>query len=199
MKKYIKSSKEITNQYLNELFRKIDWDDVDYADKLIDQTIKKELGVSQIFDQAKYINMLDDKVKDELMNLLEDPEAIHNHKLKSKKKSQKMTEEEIEELYEDFDYIYNDRFMNTEMKVIDEMGLYIDFSSIRYDAGPIWIFSDPNHENMSDMWEGDVDEDALAKLDFSEYTEGLIQNVLCYPQEQWARRYKKYLKSLIKG
>lgn len=84
---YVRASKEITNDYLNELFEQLDYDDADYADRLIDRTIKKYLSVGNIFDQAKYINMLDEDVKSELMSLLESPEAIHEKRMKNKGKS----------------------------------------------------------------------------------------------------------------
>lgn len=79
---------DITNEYLNTLFKRIDWDDIDYADKLVDRTISKYLGIdkNRIFDQAKYINMLDEDVKDNLLSFLEDPEAVHNRRMKGRKK-----------------------------------------------------------------------------------------------------------------
>ena len=89
MKRYIRSNtipNEITNEYLNELFKKIDWDDVDYADRLIDRIIKKELGVERIFDQAKYINMLDEGIKNDLIFLLSDPEAVHAKRMEGRSK-----------------------------------------------------------------------------------------------------------------
>ena len=91
---------------------------------------------------------------------------------------------------------YDMGFMDIENEVIDELGLYIDFSSVRYNDGPIWIFSDPDHENDADMWMGDIDE-AIAELDFSEYSYGVESEVLRYPQEEWKDRYTAYLQSLI--
>jgi len=104
-----------------------------------------------------------------------------------------------EELYDDetdFDELYqSDEFIGIESDVIDELGLYVDFSSVRGDSGTIWIFSDPNHENNADMWMGNLDE-ALAKLDYSEYIYGVIENVLTQPKDTWRENYKKYLQSL---
>lgn len=91
MKRFIKSNtnhEHVTNNYINALFKKIDWDDVDWADRLIDKTIHKAFGVdiNKIFDQAEYINMLDKDTRDKLMSLLEDPEALHEYRMKNKKK-----------------------------------------------------------------------------------------------------------------
>jgi hypothetical protein len=87
MKLYVRASRQITNDYLSELFNQLDYDDADYADRLVDRTIKKYLSVGSIFDQAKYINMLDEDVKSELMSLLESPEAIHEKRMRNKEKS----------------------------------------------------------------------------------------------------------------
>lgn len=102
MKRYIKSAvdvydpdnrpdlpnrpAEITNNYLHTVFKRLDWDDVDYADRLINRTLKKELGVSNPFDQAEYINQLPEDIKNSLMDLLENPEAVHDKRMKVKKK-----------------------------------------------------------------------------------------------------------------
>ena len=88
--------------------------------------------------------------------------------------------------------------MDVENEVIDELGLYIDFSSVRGDDGPIWILPDPNHENNSDMWMGgNVDEDALVRMDFSDYAYDVETEVLTAPKSEWKELYRKYIKSLI--
>ena len=144
MKKYIRSSTEVTNEYLNQLFKKLDWDDVDYADRLIDRTIKKYLPVTNIFDQAKYINMLDDDVKSELMSLLESPEAIHEKRMKGRKKhdSRKNTSRDTE-LYVKFeDYpdgnIKEDTFSGSSRsealkEMVSSLLLYLDVNTIEDD------------------------------------------------------------------
>ena len=91
---------------------------------------------------------------------------------------------------------YERGFMDIENDVIDELGLYFDFSSVRGDAGTIFIFSDPEHENNADMWMGDTDE-ALARLDFSQYVEDLASYVFTKDKSEWKDSYKKYLISLI--
>ena len=148
MKRYIKSSKEVTNDYLNELFKKIDWDDVDYADRLIDRTIKKYIPVDNIFDQAKYINMLDEDVKSELISLLESPEAIHEKRMKGKKKGKKpsrslSTKTNDVELYVKFeDYpdgiIRQSTFSGSSRlealkSMVDSLVLYLDVDTIEED------------------------------------------------------------------
>lgn len=144
MKKWIHASTEVTNDYLNELFKKIDWDDVDYADRLIDRTIKKELGVDRIFDQAKYINMLDEGIKHDLMSLLEDPEAIHQRRMRGKKKSKNLTNSsspcELYVKYEDYPdgNIREATFEGTSRldaikQLVDDLLLYIDVDQIESD------------------------------------------------------------------
>lgn len=103
---------------------------------------------------------------------------------------------------EDDEYIsyddaeWNMGFMDIENDVIDKLGLYLDFSAVRGDSGPVYIFADPQHENNADMWMGDPDAE-LARLDFSEYASGVESNVLCYPETDWASKFTSYLKSLI--
>lgn len=147
MKLYVHASSDnsiITNEYLNELFKKIDWDDVDYADRLIDRTIQKELGVDRILDQAKYINMLDDNVKNDLMKLLENPEAIHQRRMKNKKKSTKRPSKSsgtvLTVKYEDYPdgNIKTDEFTGVDRidalkKMVDSLLLYIDVEEIESD------------------------------------------------------------------
>lgn len=141
MKLYIKSSKEITNNYLNELFREIDWDDVDYADRLIDRTIKKHIPVDNIFDQAKYINMLDEDVKSDLMYLLENPEVLHEMRMKGRKKSKKNTKGSssvvLDVKYEDYPdgNVKTATFSGSDKlkalkKLVDSLGLYLDVDTI---------------------------------------------------------------------
>lgn len=106
MKRYIHASKanDITNEYLRELFNKIDWDDIDWADRFIDKVLKKELGVDHPFDQAEYINMLNPEVRDELMSFLADPKAVHNQRMKNKRSARKKAKEgqttELEVFYD---------------------------------------------------------------------------------------------------
>lgn len=137
---------EITNDYLNILFKRIDWDDIDYGDRLIDRVIKKELGVDRIFDQAKYINMLDDNVKEDLMSLLENPDELHKRRMKGKKKSasraKKSTSEGCElhvrfEDYPDGD-VKEATFKGTDRldalkQLVDDLLLYIDTDQIESD------------------------------------------------------------------
>lgn len=91
---------------------------------------------------------------------------------------------------------YNEGLLGIEEKVIDELGLYMDFSAVRGDYGPIWIFSDPEHENDADMWMGDLNE-ALCKLDYSDFAFGVVTEVISYPKEEWKERFKNYILGLI--
>lgn len=146
MKRYVRSNQEITNEYLNKLFEKIDWDDVDYADRMIDRIIKKELGVDRIFDQAKYINMLDEGVKKELMSLLEDPEALHAKRMKGRKKSSKKSPKPVKEsvltvTFEDYPdgNILEGEFsgetrLDALKAMVDYMTLYLDVDQIDDDG-----------------------------------------------------------------
>ena len=91
---------------------------------------------------------------------------------------------------------YDEDLLDIETEVLDELGLYADFSSVRGDYGPIWFFSDPNHENNSDMWMGDLD-DALKEIDYSDYCNGLVTDVIMQPKDQWKDCYKKYIIDLV--
>lgn len=161
MKRVVTSAKKITNNYLNELFKKIDWDDVDYADNLINQTIKKELGVSKPFDQAKYINMLDKDTRDQLMALLEDPAAIHQRRMKNrkvKKPSGSSKPTVLSVKYEDYPdgRIKKATFEGTDRldalkKMTDSLGFYIESSDIE-DNG--WSADDVIEELWSTNGDG---------------------------------------------
>ena len=144
MKKHILASKEVTNAYINQLFKKLDWDDVDYADRLIDKTIKKYIPVDNIFDQAKYINMLDEDVKQELMSLLESPEALHEKRMNGKKAHRsRVNKSESTELYVKFeDYpdgnIKEATFFGSSRSealkaMVDSLLLYLDVDTIEDD------------------------------------------------------------------
>lgn len=103
-------------------------------------------------------------------------------------------ERNVEDIYNHA--AYDEGFLDIENDVIDELGLYIDFSAVRGTSGPIWIFFDPNHENNSDMWLGDLD-DAICSMDFSEYVSDIVYNVIPQPGEKWKELYKEYLKDVI--
>ena len=148
MKRYIKSASntkgKITNDYLNQLFKKIDWDDVDYADKLIDRTIKKELGVDNVFDQAEYINMLDPSVKNELLDLLENPDKLHAKRMKGRKKSSnrsaKTSSCTLEVKYEDYPdgNVKKAKFEGADLRsaliaMVNDLLLYLDQDEIEDD------------------------------------------------------------------
>lgn len=142
MKRYIKSSGEITNNYLDELFKKIDWDDIDYADNLVNTLISKKLGVDKnyIFDQAEYINMLDEADRDDLMGLLEDPKAIHDRRMKNRRKrksSKGAASVTLQVKYEDYPdgrikstSVSGTDLLNALEQLVDELLLYIDVDEI---------------------------------------------------------------------
>lgn len=85
-----KKSKKVTSQDLVDLFRNLDWDDVDWADRYVDRFLIKALNLDpnkHIFSQASYINQLDENSKNELMSWLSDPEAVHSTRMKGRRKS----------------------------------------------------------------------------------------------------------------
>lgn len=99
--------------------------------------------------------------------------------------------------YDDEEYLtYEDNFFNTDMETdaINDAGLYIDWSSVRGDSGPMYICYDPNHECNSDMWDGS-DEDILAVIDFSEYKDYIESEILSQPEEEWSQLFRQYLES----
>lgn len=142
MKRYILSSEEITNNYLHELFKKIDWDDVDYADNIINTLISKKLGVdkNRIFDQAKYINMLDEADRNDLMSLLEDPKAIHDRRMKNRRKrksSKGAAPVTLQVKYEDYPdgniksaSVSGTDLLDAFKQLVDKLLLYIDVDEI---------------------------------------------------------------------
>lgn len=102
--------------------------------------------------------------------------------------------EDEDEDYVTYDEVEND-FVPTEEEVMKELGLYLDFSSIRNGHGPVFIYSDPDHECNSDMWDGD-EEAYIDRLDYSDYTSDIEAEVLQYPKDEWRDRYKTYLQGL---
>ncbi len=89
-----------------------------------------------------------------------------------------------------------DTIRDIEDEVAYELGLYLDFSSIRYGMGTIFIFSDPEHENNCDVWIGDWGAE-LGAIDYEDYVTGVENEVLRYPESQWKAKYTHFLQSLI--
>ena len=88
-------------------------------------------------------------------------------------------------------------FYEIENSVAEELGIYLDFSSIRGDSGTIFIFSDPEQENSGcDVWLGDEDAE-LGYIDFEDYTYFLENEVFTQPEDQWRSIYKKYIQSKL--
>ena len=90
----------------------------------------------------------------------------------------------------------NKDFFDIENDVAAELGLYLDFSSIRGDSGTVFIFSDPDHEEDGDMWMG-PDDAELARIDFGDYAEAVADKVLSKDESQWEDAYQEYIQSLI--
>lgn len=87
-------------------------------------------------------------------------------------------------------------FYAIEEEVWKELGLYLDFSSIRGDYGTVFAYSDPNHENNADIWMGDDDAE-ITRIDYPDYTYSVETEVLEYPESEWKEKYKKYLEGQI--
>lgn len=90
----------------------------------------------------------------------------------------------------------NEDFFDIENDVAAELGLYLDFSSIRGDSGTVFIFSDPDHEEDSDMWMGSDDAE-LARIDFGDYAKAVADKVLSKDESQWEDAYQEYIQSVI--
>jgi hypothetical protein len=89
-------------------------------------------------------------------------------------------------------------FFDIENAVADELGVYLDFSSVRGDEGEVFIFSDEDHENSdSDMWMGD-DDALITKVSFSDYVDG-VKEATSGDEGQWEQKYRSYLEGLIEG
>lgn len=94
------------------------------------------------------------------------------------------------EAYDDYN------FYTIEENAARELGVYLDFSSIRSGYGPIGIYADPDQENNADVWLGD--ESALiTAIDYPEYESYIESNILWKPQDEWQSLYTQYLKSLL--
>ncbi len=90
----------------------------------------------------------------------------------------------------------DDNWGQVEYYISSKLGLFLDFSGVRFSSGPVLIFSDPDLENDSDMWLGDDDE-LVATIDYYDYCEYVANNILCKPKSQWSDLYRKFLESLI--
>lgn len=137
---------EITEDYFEALFRALDWDDVDYADRYVDRILKKHLGVDHPFDQVEYINMLDADVRRALIDFLSDPKAVHDKRTKAKRKSSRRQPSssnasiELKVKYEDYpdgnvkvEYFTGNSLLDALKKMVDTLLLYIDVQTIEED------------------------------------------------------------------
>lgn len=95
-----------------------------------------------------------------------------------------------------YDAEYDYGFLDIEEEVHKDLGLYLDFSSVRGSYGPIFIYDSTGYECNSDMWDGDPDAE-ITSIDYSEWADDVVTEVLCNPEEEWERLYKEYIQSLI--
>ena len=86
-------------------------------------------------------------------------------------------------------------FYQIEDEVWEELGLYLDFSSVRGDYGTVFVYSDPNHENNADIWMGDDDAE-ITRIDYPDYAYSVEMDVLTAPESEWKERYKKYISKI---
>ena len=106
-------------------------------------------------------------------------------------------DEDDEDPFEVLMRAYDDKeFMNVENEVFDDLGIYADFSSIRYQDGNVYLFPDPNHENDADTWMGSFD-DMIADIDYRDYVSGVVENVLAFDESEWKERFASFIKSFI--
>lgn len=126
---------------------------------------------------------------------------IHSRINVEKKKIKSSTEEEfvVDDDEDAADVLYRAEedygFMDIEDQVHNEAGIYVDYSAVRGGYGPVFIFQDPNHECMSDMWDGDPEAE-IGRIEYNDYAEDIIQNVLIYPRDEWKTRYRKFIDNL---
>ena len=116
-----------------------------------------------------------------------------------------------DEFYDDFDDEYvdydwqekteeeylSDDFRNIEDAVLAELGIYLDTSSVRGSDGEVFIFSDPDNENDSDMWMGD-DDALIDQLDWQDYMFCLSDEVFSKDKSEWKDAYKALMQRLCK-
>lgn len=138
---------EITDEYFESLFKALDWDDIDYADRYVNRVLKKHLGGGNPFyDQVKYVNMLDADVRQALIDFLSDPQAVHDERMKAKRKSSRRQRSssnvsiELKVKYEDYpdgnikvEYFTGNSLLDALKKMADKLLLYIDVETIEED------------------------------------------------------------------
>lgn len=90
----------------------------------------------------------------------------------------------------------DDNWGQVEYYVSSKLGLFLDFSGVRFSSGPVLIFSDPDLENDSDMWLGD-DDALIATIGYYDYCDYITSTILNKPKSQWNSLYQKFLESLI--
>lgn len=90
----------------------------------------------------------------------------------------------------------DDNWGGVEHYVQTHLGLYFDFSGIRFSSGSVLIYSDPGQDNDSDIWLGDSDA-LLAEIDYYDYCEYIASNILIHPKKMWSRLFQMYIESII--
>ena len=95
-----------------------------------------------------------------------------------------------------FDATEEKDFFDIENEVFAELGIYVDFSSVRGNSGTLFIYADPTHECSSDVWDGDEDAE-ITSVPFEDYSYEVEERVLAYPEEEWEVRFKDYVETLI--
>lgn len=91
-----------------------------------------------------------------------------------------------------FDQASTDEAYDIEEAAASELGVYFDFSSIRYHDGTVFIYSDPNHENDSDIWMGDDDAE-VGSVDYQSWAYALANAV----QNNNPKKFIDFVKSEI--
>ena len=94
-----------------------------------------------------------------------------------------------------YDIACDTDFFEVEEDVERELGLYLDFSTVRGTGGEVFIFSDPDHLNNYDMWMGDPGAE-IDRLEFSDYASYVAGNIFSEDKSKWRDLYRDYLISL---
>lgn len=95
-----------------------------------------------------------------------------------------------------YDIASDTDFFEVEEDVERELGLYLDFSTVRGASGEVFIFSDPHHLNDYDMWMGDPGAQ-IDRLEFSDYASYVAGNIFSKDRSEWEQLYKEYLESFL--
>ena len=92
---------------------------------------------------------------------------------------------------------FDEGLFDIEMDLLQELGVYLDTSSVRGGAGDAMFFNDPEGLNSDcDTWCGSWD-DLITQLEWEDFEHLVETKVLAYPKSEWESRYRQLLLSIL--